>query len=545
MNDEINPQKALTRAADKVYSSQPRFQESARQVFGDFFSRDLSFICEEVPAYAVNSRKRDEWLIKFAKTESHLIGALQQAVSIDVNRGWELIGGRNQVKRFTSVLHNYMGAPGLTGWRNGISVTSNSFYNCDINAIVELGRDGKGGPVRGFYHVDPTRCVLTGNIDTPLKYYNGSKYDYWNEDDFMRVSNLPDTREKFNGLGFCAVSRALNLALTMWAVNRHDQESLAARAPKGLLLVTGYSEQDWEDAMEAREEDLTARERMYFGGVAVLATSATEGLDAKLVALSQLPKDLDRKEFIDLTMYGYALAFGYDPSEFWPVQFGSLGRGDEAALQSEKATAKGGLSFALGFQDQVQNNLPDTLIFQFQERDDRGELVAAEVKQEKATFINIMAGMREAGNVVFTNEQIIQLAIDEGLIPAEWSEEIEDTTATDEGEVRTASYQERLLERPEIHNMIEAMPDEEIVRYIWSPEGERILTVWDRGVEAIKRKYHPVEKIRQDENEDEILYESPDGEIVITVADVDRAVETAFERDEETGELITAEVIPE
>lgn len=543
MSDDINPRNEIVRAAEKVYSSQPRFQENVRRVFNDFFSRDLSFICDEVPEYSTNSRKRDEWLIKFARSEPHLIGALQQAVSIDVNRGWELIGGRNQVNRFRAALHNYWGAPGLVGWRNGISVTSSSFYNTDINSIVELGRDGKGGPVRGFYHVDPTRCSLTGDMDFPLKYYNGSKYDYWSYEDFIRISSLPDTREKFNGLGFCAVSRCLNLALTMWAVNRHDQESLAARAPKGLLLVTGYSEQDWEDAMEAREEDLTSRERAYFGGVAVLATTATEGIDAKLIALSQLPKELNRKEFVDLTMYGYALAFGYDPSEFWPVQFGSLGRGDEANLQSEKATAKGGLSFALGFQDQIQQVLPDTVLFQFQERDDRGELIAAEVKQEKATFVKIMAEMRETTNQVFTNEQIMQLAIEEGLIPAEWSDEIEDTTATDEGEVRTQSYRDWLLERPEIHNMIRSMPDEEIVRYIYTPYNERVLTVWDRASNAVDRKLYPVKKTRQDE--EEILYESPDGEIVITVSDVDRAIETAFDRDQETGELLTAEVIEE
>lgn len=536
MSEITEARQIVANAVDKTKSKQPRF-ENNRRVFDLIFSKNYSYLADEMPPQSANNRVRDEWLSQFVKDEPHLISTLQQAVSIDVNRGWEMIGGRNQVSRFTQVMHNYHGAPGLIGWRNGLAMTSTSFYNADINAIVELGRNGKRGPLAGFYHVDPTKCVLTGNVETPLKYYNGKKYDQWTLDDYMRIASMPDITEKLNGLGFCAVSRCINLAITLWAVHRHDQEQLAARAPQGLLLLTGYSEDDWNNAMEAREEDLTSRERAYFGGVAVLATTETDGVDARLVALSQLPANIDRRELIDMTMYGYALAFGYDPSEFWPVQFGSLGRGAEAEMQSEKATQKGGLSFALGFQEQVQKQLPETLLFQFQERDDRGKLLATEVKQAKAEFIATLSELREtSGDPTFTNDELRQLGVDEGIIPSEWTQEEEDVTADDEGEIR-----QRMLERYEVRNAVDAFPDEEIVRYIWTPDGEKLETLWRRGSDAIKRHSFPVATIRQDE--DEILYESPDGEVVITEEDVDRAIEDAFERDDEMGELLTAESV--
>jgi len=521
-------EEAVDRQRRDAKSKQPRFADDVRA----FFYSVLGWVRraeDEEPEYAANSRKRDTWLSGFWPQETHLAGVLNSVVAIDKNRGWTLTGGRNQVRRYTKILHNYGAAPGLFGWRGGISSSALSFYTADINAIVEIGRDGRDGPLRELWHVDPTQCKLTGQPRTPL-YYNPRQgpEQHWTEADFFRVASLPNVQEQFNGLGFCAVSRCVQLAQIMIAVYQYDQEQLGAAAPKGLLLLQGLTEGQWIDAMNARREDRTAAERQYYEGVYILATGNLGDIDAKLISLSNLPANFDLKEFTDLLMYGYALAFGYDPSEFWPVQFGSLGRGTESQTQHMKATGKGGLDFALGFQEQIALDLPESLSFQFDQRDDESELLQAEVSRAwiDAVVRGYEAGLAE-GAPLFQREQALSLLAEHSIIPPEWSEIEEETIATDTEAAETEddaappannnlqALRERALEDPQVREAIRLFPGEPIVRYHY-PTGRETL-LWRRGLDAVAARGAWLV-----ERQGDVLAENED--VVITTEDVDRAM---------------------
>ena len=533
--------KAIERAVEEVESRQPRFNQDAKSFISNLYMADR-FVCDQVPPYASDSRRRDKWLVQSSMNESHLISTIQQAVALDTNRGWEMIGGRNQVRRFTNILKNeYYLAPGSGGYRKSIAADARAFYTTDLGSTTEIGRGGSGdGPLASLLHLDPTRCKLTGDMEYPLEYYpKGGNPQKWESSDYMLNTSLPDIREEFNGLGFCAVSRCLQLALTMQALVMHDQEMLAARAPTGLLLVTGISEGQWTNAMERRNADLTRKERQYFGGISVLANSGMDSIDAKLVALSQMPTNMSHKEWTDLLMYGYALSFGYDPSEFWPVQFGSLGRGEEALVQHEKATDKGNLSFALSWQDNFQRELPPTLLFQFQERDDRGAQLDAETNQKRADFIKTMADTRINEQAVLANWQVMELWAKEELIPSEWTQGIDETISDDEGEVREQVYRQKMLERSEIRRACEMFPEEPIIRYIWRPGLDTEQIIWRSGNEALRRKSYPIGQIARQDDTNNVLYESED--VIITEEDVDRAIEET--EDQETQALMIAETI--
>ena len=167
----------------------------------------------------------------------------------------------------------------------------------------------------------------------------------------------------------------------MLGIYEHDQEMVGAKAPRGLLILQNIDEKQWEDAMSSRKEKLTQREQEWFDSVAVLAQNGSEAVDAKLIALSQLPANFDLKTFTDLLMFSYALVFGYDPSEFWTVNTGVLGRGNETAIQHNKATGKGGLDFILSYQDRLQQVIPETVLFEFEQRDVGGELDSAQLSK--------------------------------------------------------------------------------------------------------------------------------------------------------------------
>lgn len=448
---ERNVRDALERIeraqAEAQTSRQPRLNPTAagdrRRMYDSVYRWVMTTLADE-PVYATDSRTRDRWLADAWRKEPHIAGVTNSVVSIDKNRGWWLTGGRNQVGRYNEILRNVEAGK---GWRHFMSKGALSFYTADIGMIVEIGRDGEDGPTRDLYNVDPARCRLTGKLDAPLGYkpLHGKEQD-WPGNAFFRVCSLPSTSEEHNDLGFCALSRVMQFARLMVAVYEHDQEQLGARAPRGLLLLQNISQAQWETAMKVRKKKLDQEGFNYYGALAVLAQEGVDQVDAKLIALSQLPANFNLREFTDLFMYGVALGYGYDPTEFWPVSSGALGRGNETEIQHRKATGKGGIDFILNLQDQLQLELPPTLVFEFERRDSAGALEDAQVQQAWANLINVLYG---AGSGAVTQPEARILLAQQGIIPTEWTENEEDAVASDTGEQRSQSAAVRKAKRDE------------------------------------------------------------------------------------------------
>lgn len=494
----------VERAAAKSKSKQPRF--GAKPDEGTFFNsvmRWVDYAKDTEPEYKGDSRTRDKWLSSFWRREPHLAGVISSVNSIDANRGWHLTGGRNQVLRFLPVFRQ---ANDGAGWRRYISLQSSSYYTTDIGSITETGRDGKGGPLRALYHVDPTKCYMTGNRKTPLKYDNSK--DEWTDDDFFRLVSMERIEEAYNGVGLCAVSRVLDLSKIMLAIYNHELESLGARAPRGLLLLQNIGQNQWVEAMKTRDAQLDSDMRKYYQAVAVIAQEGVDSIDAKLVALSQLPENFNIEVFTNLLLYSYALCIGYDPQEFWPVSQGTMGRGRETDIQHRKGTGKGGLNFMLAFQDQMLDQLPDTLSFEFEQRDQQGELQNAELAQAWANVVATLYGggastdpgpagakggdgqapnpankkepadskPTPAANQIkpapqakplLSWEEARQLLVINGVIPPSWTEMEEDVAATDAKDVQERTRRDLLLSDEKIMQAVHQFPNEPIVRYTW------------------------------------------------------------------------------
>lgn len=394
---------------------------------------------------------------------------------------------------------------------------------------------------------------------------------------------MPSTDESLYQLGFCAVSRAVQVALTMTAVYAHDHEMLLAAAPRGLLLLMGIDQNQWEAAMDARGETMADYERRYYGGVAVLASSGMSEIDAKLVALSQLPRDFDRHDFTDMMMFAYALIFAYAPEEFWPVRSGALGRGTEVELMHRRATTKGALDWSILMQENIQKLLPDTIQFAFEERDVEGEIQDELARKSKVELITSMysAGASVGIEPLISRDEARFLLASEDLIPADWTQSDEPVTVTDVDASDVATEQSRVYaikarERAEywrdnaaVRLAAEAFPDEPVVclRSFPATGLRTIETIWERGQDCLDagRFYStpdtPVQAGRMirprgvsdpgqagqatrratgDDDQGEVLYQ--DGDVTITEADVTRALYNAGARlGSEFAELLTAE----
>lgn len=501
--------------------SKPRFIADHNRVFHSTLKWLRRAELEE-PAYLPDSRIRDKWLQSFWRRESFLAGVINSVTEIDANRGWTLTGGRNQVRKWTARLHD--SAEG-EGWRTLIKQGSLSFWTTDLNGVFGVRREEPWAtlttegitkaPMLALENIDPAECRLFYQL-MEAEELGGAKVESrleWNSQplapwDYFRVASMPSDQRSYQRLGFSALSRCLNLAKLLYAVYEYDQEKFLAKAPRGLLLLHNITESQWNTAMEAREARMSAKEREYYGSVEILASDGGEyNPDAKLVALSQLPDGFDQETMTNLLIYGYALAFSYDPREFWPVSQGTLGTGRETQEQARKAAGKGGQAFALSFQERLQDELPETIHFEFEERDEQGELLQAQVAKAKTEVITMLSALREQSGGVLTNEKIMILLAQEGLIPEEWTATDEEVTATDEEQVR-----QRLLDNPKVRSACERYQNEPIIRYIWGERPKEIV-LWESGLEALKRKTWQLNRA---------LYEGE--RVTITVEDVREAV---------------------
>lgn len=555
--EELSP---IARQEQSTPSRQPRFTDEQRRDIMimrrllEYWSKDALM---NIPEYnGEDSRELDQWLSDFWRTETLLSGVVSTVVSIDKNRGWSLVGGRNQVARYERILR---GAEGGAGWRRFMSLQSESFWTTNMGAITEVGRIEPAnapptarGPLGALYHVDPTNCRLTGNPMEPLRYYpiNG-KAQMWHPGDFFQSTSMPNIQEGFAQLGYCAVMRALQFTVLMVAIYRHDREMLFAAMPKGLLLMSGIDEIDWETAMEAHQERLTAKEREFYSGLSIFFGQHGD-LDAKLISLSQLPASFDLESWTNMLMYGYALCFGYDPREFWPVSGGALGTGRETEVQAIKASGKGGHDFVLAFQDNLQREFPSSLLFEFDQRDEAGEAQEAEAMMAYAQAVNEMAAPAGPGlSEVLTPEQRRILYAQRGYIPEEWTLEEEDVTATDiEGVENTRAARDRWMQHDQVRRACEQYPSEEIVRATWNGNSQRVVyrTLFTSGGQALEapRSYSiptGASLLRpRVQRQEEVLFEG-DG-FTITEQDVERALGKWDNRhDEEWAGLPDAESV--
>jgi hypothetical protein len=477
--------------AKSASSKQPRFIMSAddkRTFFQNIYGLSKEAIFNE-PPYVPDSRKRDIWLSKVVRKEPYLLGVLQSVVSIDKNRGWTIIGGKIQVNKYVGILHGFQAAPDLYGWRNSISMSAESFYRSDLGAVVETGRTQKNGPLAALYTVDPTKCKLTGDIEYPLKYStaNNDKAD-WEPMDYFRVSSFPTVAENMNGLGFCAVSRCLEIAKLVVSVFEHYREQLGSKAPKGILTIQGVSLDQWLASLEESTDALKELEREYYSGVQVLASE--NPISVNLTSLSNLPNQFEYDTFVSLAMYGYALAFGYDPREFWPVSGGTLGTGKETESQHRKATSKGGLDFALGFQEKMQEELPPTLEYEFEQRDVEGDILEKQLRQSELNIVeDLFTKANSVGEALTSRDEARQLLVDAKLIPEEWTipeEEVEIADTDDAGDV---------LEKQRVRNAIERFPEQDIV--IYSSRGNRYRTLLKAGEKKIATRVRALRKKKE------------------------------------------------
>lgn len=503
-----------------------------------------------VPAFSADTRARDKVLSTIWQNEPHIAGILSNVVQIDKNRGWSLVGGRNQVRRFSDSLH---ASDNGAGWRPFASKQSLSFYVTDLGPIGEIGRqttelitvdpnatiddlialnDRWGAiPMGALYHVDPTLCYLSGNPYMPLVYApDGKPEQKWLPSFYFRSVSMPSHLDSMLGAGTCALSRALQFTELMLYVIAHDLEQLRDAPSAGWMFIKGINQEQidakLEEDKEKAENDGTVNVRR------LIQLASTGDVGGQLLSFSQLPQGFELGDWVQILMQGYALCFGYNVGEFYALRGGSMGVGTQEKVQSEHASSKGELDFALELQGNIQKLLPDTLTFEIDERDDAGDKVRAEVlKTDAERLTSIYQAGIVQGQQPFTRDEFRRILVAQGQVDPDLLDnmtELDNAEATDTAQLRK-HYRDSMTVRRSAETLAQrGMWSEPIIRL--RSDGTEVV-LWKSASDILTRHY-PGFTTR------ELHFE--DGDVQITSEDVAAALEEAERVDPDLAALLSA-----
>ena len=292
----------------------------------------------------------------------------------------------------------------------------------DNGAFVELLRP-KGAspqsPVRGIAHLDSQRIQRTGNPEIPYLYYS-NKDSAWHRLRWYQVLALtdqPSPREEDKGRGYCAVSRVLEFAKLLRAVQTYQSQKLSGQRIPALLFVQGMRSNAIADAIEkAREETRASGRSLYITPIVISSHDSQRPLRVQLVELAGLPDGFKYDELMKWYIGVLALGMGTDYIEFFPMPGGNLGSAQQTTEMSSRSRGKGpGLilqQFEFGFNWYV---LPSTVEFQFASTDPTAERERVELGVWRARRRGEMV---KSGEI--TGEQALRIAIQEGDAPEDF-----------------------------------------------------------------------------------------------------------------------------
>lgn len=363
---------------------------------------------EQIPQFSMQTSRLDQWLQSSLNEEKtgFLSSFVDQASMIQSNLHYRLVGSKSLVQRTLDLLH---ASEGGEGFRKLIKMTALNFYSSNFGGAVYLDRTDpviasylpnsdkwywSTPPVQAMYATDST--LFQPNSDYVYPYtYDGQP---WSRYDFFRVVSMPSTVLKTWGVGRCPLYRCIQIARMTSALYTHVYDVLSPDSAKGIVTVYGMRPDEFLAALSGseavNEQDAVTRasgETMgdVLGDVVVLADDEQE-IKVKFTTLSRIPDGFFVDQWVRWTLTSFATNLGFPLEEFIGMPSNSLlgQSGSQVEAGVSRGASKGGSDFKNSFQENLQAYvIPDSVLFQFAERDESAELSDLSIREKKATII--------------------------------------------------------------------------------------------------------------------------------------------------------------
>jgi hypothetical protein len=352
------------------------------------FNMFLSFAgaANGIVEWGVNPQKRDQDLRIFYRSEDWLGSTVASLAARNGAFSWTLDGPPRTCGRIQDMLHaSNFGK----GWVHLMQQITTDILTQDNGAFVEIIRAGKSpsAPILGLAHLDAGRCVRTGNIEVPVVYIDRDNIQHkllaHQVIDFV---DAPSTEETMNGVGFCAVSRALRYSQILRDIAIYQNEKVSGRNPSALHIVSGIKTDQISDAIKKNADNADNQMLTRWQLPVVMGTiDPTAVVNVATILLKALPDGFSQEEWMKWFIALLALAFGCEYQDLAPLPGGGLGSSAQSEVLHMKAKGKGSELF----QKQIEHKLnfsvlPENVTFKFTERDIAQETSEADVKLKKA-----------------------------------------------------------------------------------------------------------------------------------------------------------------
>lgn len=351
------------------------------------FTWNIATVADSITPWGRNVPLRDRQLRDFWPNESFLAGAIANVSFRNAAYEWEIRGASENVENaLTNIIKSAIAGDSF-GWTNFILKFSEDLYTQDNGSFVELIRDpamdatsqfkNEKAPIIGISHMDSNQVTRTGNPQTPIIYTdrkgNNHKLKWYQ---VIPFSDYPSSIERMNGVGVCAVTRALRLAQIMRSILIFKDEKVSGRHYKTLHMVSGVSRQDIADILYRGREEADSSGLIRYIDPAILASLDPEKpVSTASIDLANLPDGFDFDGEMRWYIAGLALCFGVDYQEFAPLPGGGIGSSGQSMVLGQKASGKGPAMF-MKIAEAFKNYgvLPRGYDMIFEDRDEQREL---------------------------------------------------------------------------------------------------------------------------------------------------------------------------
>lgn len=396
--EQPEPDPAATKEADLEQARRLSIQSRAREgrdPLGFQVFRWLVKGAATIPPWW--SVQRDAELRKYWKRPDHLAGAVfnMTAKMTAIPRRVEARDPSNKddVERALRFNENLVhGAEFGEGWVTFYGKWVEDLLTQDNGAFAEVIGPGRpDGPLTGaavtISHLDSIRCTRTGDPEFPVLYLDddGKRYKLH----YSRViytSQMPSPITEMNGVGFCAVSRCVNIAQTLLDILTYKQEKLGSRPHRGLMVTKGgLDPEDLNLALTMAESEMADQNLTRYSRFVLVGDRTLTEAGVDLIDLAGLPDGFDEQTALTLGMAGIALAFGVDARELFPALTAGATRADALlAHLKQRGKAPGQI---LEVTEQLFNMkyLPPGLRLVFDFQDDAEDRQAAEIQNTRST----------------------------------------------------------------------------------------------------------------------------------------------------------------
>lgn len=398
----------------------------------------LASVADSVVPWGRQVAFRDIQLRDFWPSETYLAGAVTNVCFRNSAFDWAVQGPTAVSTAVTDMLTSAIAQDGF-GWVPFIERMSQDLYTQDNGAFIELIRDpgidansafkAEFAPVIGIANLDASQCVRTGNPTYPVVYRdrNGGLHKLkWYE--VITMSDFPSAIEKMNGVGYCAVTRALRLAQLLRSIEIYKDEKIGGRLYKSIHIIGGVSRTDIDDAKKrGREEADNAGHIRYIDPVILASLDPEKPVSVATLDLASLPDGFNLGDEMQWYISGLALSFGVDYQEFAPLPGGNLGSSAQSAILHKKASGKGPAVFMRTLAEAFSNYgvLPRNTKLVFDDKNQQDELEKQEIRSKamEEMVMAVRAGILDPASArkiltdrkIYTPDQLSGMAEDYGL----------------------------------------------------------------------------------------------------------------------------------